>query len=203
MSGISLLNFEMFQSLCGTEALENVIIVTNMWPERHEAGRQEAVFRENELKSSPKFFQPAIEAKARVMRHFNNRASAERILSAIVPNTPKMLLVTQEMYNPDVNLAETEAGMVLESQHQEVMDQYEQKLASKHQELSEENRRFEMQNSYLEMEKRKAEDQRYQAERDAASWREKESSSLSYKSHLESAVYHLRQQLNSGYNSGY
>ncbi|KAF7374715.1 p-loop containing nucleoside triphosphate hydrolase protein [Mycena sanguinolenta] len=68
MGGISTRNFKIFRQLCGEGTLRNVVIVTNMWsqvaPDVGEA-------REAELASDERFFRPALEKGAQMLRNDN------------------------------------------------------------------------------------------------------------------------------------
>ncbi|KAF9784288.1 hypothetical protein BJ322DRAFT_1219094 [Thelephora terrestris] len=77
MTGISRRNFGMFRRLCGDNAFQNVVIVTNMWGKVDvEVGKE----REAELKREDDFFKPVLDKGARMERHENTALSAERIV---------------------------------------------------------------------------------------------------------------------------
>ena len=107
MGGPSRRNFHIFRNLCGDASLQSVLIVTNMWskvdPEEGEA-------RERELKSKEKFFKPALDKGARVLRHDGSEESAHTILRHLVGREPSTLLVQDEMVNQEKDLAHTTAG---------------------------------------------------------------------------------------------
>jgi hypothetical protein len=74
MGGISSRNFRMFRKLCGDDTLKNVVIVTNTWSE---VGQAKGEMREAELKN--KFFKPALDKGAQMLRHDNTVQSAHNI----------------------------------------------------------------------------------------------------------------------------
>jgi len=107
MGGPSRRNFHIFRNLCGDAGLQSVLLVTNMWskvdPEEGEA-------RERELASKEKFFKPALERGAVMLRHDGSQASAHTILRHLVGREPSTLLVQDEMVNQEKDLAHTTAG---------------------------------------------------------------------------------------------
>jgi len=106
MSGISVRNLRMFKSLCGSESLKNVIIVTTRWDliDEAEGGR-----REEELMSDPDFFQPLIDAGARTLRHDNTLRSAQSIMAHLLDNNPIALQIQVEI-SEGKRLEDTAAG---------------------------------------------------------------------------------------------
>lgn len=107
MGGPSRRNFHILRNLCGDTGLQNVLLVTNMWskvdPEEGEA-------RERELASKEKFFKPAIDKGAQMLRHDGSEASAHAILRHLGDREPSTLLVQDEMVNQEKDLAHTTAG---------------------------------------------------------------------------------------------
>ena len=110
MGGSQTRNFRMFQNLCGDSALENVVIVTNMWggvePEVGDA-------REAELMGEDIFFKPVLEKGARMARHENTIPSAEAIIRPLVDNQPLPLQIQTELVNERKDIVETSAGQEL------------------------------------------------------------------------------------------
>ena len=107
MGGPSRRNFHIFRNLCGDAGLRNVLLVTNMWS-KVDADEGEA--RERELASKEKFFKPALDRGARMLRHDGSQASAHAILRNLVGLEPSTLLVQDEMVNQEKDLAHTTAG---------------------------------------------------------------------------------------------
>lgn len=107
MGGPSRRNFHIFRNLCGDAGLQNVLLVTNMWSKvDHEEGQA----RERELASKERFFKPALERGAQMLRHDGSQASAHAILRHLVGRKPSTLLVQDEMVNQEKDLAHTTAG---------------------------------------------------------------------------------------------
>ena len=100
----------MFRNLCGENALENVVIVTNMWsgvePEEGDA-------REAELMGEDIFFKPVLEKGARMARHGDTAPSAEAIIRLLVNNQPLPLQIQTELVDERKDIVETSAGQEL------------------------------------------------------------------------------------------
>ena len=110
MGGISRKNFSMFRKLCGEKALQNVVIVTNMWEDVHpEIGEA----REAELKEDNMFFKPALDKHAKIARHDNTCASAERIIRSLLNKPYVPLCIQQELVDEKKEITETSAGQEL------------------------------------------------------------------------------------------
>jgi seryl-tRNA synthetase len=143
MTGISRRNFGMFRKLCGDDALQNVVIVTNMWGEvTAEVGNQ----REAELMSEDDFFKPVLEKGARMARHKDTVLSAEKIIRLILGNHPLPLRIQEELVKEHKNISETGAGEELDrvinaqiKRHQQEMrtlrDEMEQAMKDKDEEV--------------------------------------------------------------------
>ena len=111
MSGIARKNFNMFQKLCGSNALQNVVIVTNMWGE---VDPQVGNAREAELIGEDIFFKPVLAKGARMARHGNNVPSAEAIIRLVLDNHPLPLRIQEELVNEHKDISETGAGEELD-----------------------------------------------------------------------------------------
>ena len=83
--GIPSRNFGMFEKLCGEDALQNLVIVTNLWGE---VDPQIGDEREAELASSDTFFKPVLDQGAQMARHGNTVDSAEEIIRLILDHHP-------------------------------------------------------------------------------------------------------------------
>ena len=146
MSGIARRNFSMFRKLCGDNALQNVVIVTNMWGE---VDPQIGNAREAELAREDIFFKPVIEKGARMARHANTVPSAEAILRLVLDNHPMPLRIQEELVNEHKDISETGAGEELNREiaaqikrHQEEMrtlrEEMEQAMKDKDEETKKE-----------------------------------------------------------------
>ncbi|KAF9496552.1 hypothetical protein BDN71DRAFT_1366413, partial [Pleurotus eryngii] len=110
MGGTSTSNFKMFRGLCGDTALQNVVIVTNMWSEvPFDVGEA----REEQLKSRDIFFKPALDKGAQIWRHDNTSTSARAIIHGIVFKDPLALCIQRELVDEQKDIAETAAGAEL------------------------------------------------------------------------------------------
>ena len=110
-------NFKMFQKLCGDNALQNVIIVTNMWGEVNPQVGEE---REAELMGKDLFFKPALEKGAQMARHENTVPSAENIIRLILDHDPLPLDIQRELVDQGKEVTQTRAGKEL---NRELADQ--------------------------------------------------------------------------------
>jgi len=107
MGGAQVKNFKMFRKLCGERALQNVVIVTNMW---EGVDRRVGEKREAELKGKDIFFKPVLEKRAQMARHENNIRSAEDILRLGLNNRPLPLRIQVELVDEHKSISETSAG---------------------------------------------------------------------------------------------
>ena len=103
--GITGRNFSLFRKLCGESTLRNVVLVTNMW-ERGSWEYNEA--RENELSS--RFFKPALDKGAQMVRHHNTAQSAHDIIRMITRNHPVVLQIQRELVDEHKDIIDTAAG---------------------------------------------------------------------------------------------
>ncbi|KAL4265830.1 P-loop containing nucleoside triphosphate hydrolase [Pleurotus pulmonarius] len=129
MGGTSTRNFRMFRELCGDTALQNVVIVTNMWGE-----------------VSP---DPALDKGAQIKRHDNTSASAEAIIRCIAFNAPLVLCIQRELVDEEKDVVETAAGAELgrelheqalryQAERRRLQDELDEALAQQDEEAREE-----------------------------------------------------------------
>ena len=97
----------MFRKLCGDTALQNVIIVTNMWGE---VSTRIGEKRERELREDNMFFKPVLDKGARIARHNNTAASAERIIRLLLKNDTLPLRIQEELVDEGKDITKTSAG---------------------------------------------------------------------------------------------
>ena len=107
MGGSPLKHLEMFQNLCGTEALKNVVLVTTMWDK---VGEEEGNNRENELTAN--YWKAMIDMGCHTSRFYNNTKSALDIVSQF-QDARCTVLLQKEMVDLHIKLAETSAGRTL------------------------------------------------------------------------------------------
>ena len=97
----------MFRKLCGDNALQNVVIVTNMWGEvTPQTGNE----REAELMREDVFFKPVLEKGAQMARHENTVRSAESIVRRILNNHPLPLRIQEQLVDQHMDISDTDAG---------------------------------------------------------------------------------------------
>ena len=121
MGGISTRNFRMFRQLCGDTTLKNVVIVTNMWGE---VEREMGEAREAELAGKDKFFKPALDKGALMLRHENTRDSAYNILKQIIQNHPIPLQIQREIVDEKKDCSQTVAADEINGEVMLQMRQY-------------------------------------------------------------------------------
>jgi hypothetical protein len=97
----------MFQSLCGNDALKNVILVTTMWDEVDE---EEGINRETELSTT--YWNSMIELGCHTSRFYNDTESAWDIVSQF-QDARCAVLLQKELVELHLELTETSAGRIL------------------------------------------------------------------------------------------
>lgn len=134
VGGIARENFRLFRSICGTDAMRNVFIVTTMWEDVAEGV---GAAREHELTTKPIFFQPAVEEGAQMLRHWNNAESAESIVRSLIEHSARTLQMQRELVDEGRPMPDTSAGRDLsaflqeqEKRHQEELQKLKEDLKS-------------------------------------------------------------------------
>jgi len=107
MDWISMMNFKIFQKLCGRGALRNVVIVTNMWGQ---VDLQIGEAREDELMREDTFFKSVFDKGARIARNENTTASAQNIIRLVLDNHPKPLRIQRELVDHHKDISATSAS---------------------------------------------------------------------------------------------
>ncbi|KAF7789636.1 hypothetical protein EIP86_000582 [Pleurotus ostreatoroseus] len=134
VGGSSRKNFNMFRKLCGKKALQNVIILTNMWgevtPERGAA-------RELELATDDQLFKPILDHGARMVRNENTAESAQVLILSLIENRPCALRIQEELVDEHKDIAETEAGQEVGRELAELVKKHRAQLAEVQKELRE------------------------------------------------------------------
>lgn len=126
MPGSGKRNLITFKKLCGPQALEHVILVTTRWEEVNVA---DGVAREKELTETEDFWGWMVDRRAKVERHYNNAASAKRLVDMIVEKKAVELTIQNEMATHGIQLNQTEAGKTLDSELAKERERHERKLA--------------------------------------------------------------------------
>ena len=110
----------MFRELYGDSALENVVLVTNMWGAvPHDVGEA----RESELSSS--YFKPVLDGGAQIVRHHNNTESAHDVVRRITAaDCPVVLRIQRELVDEHMDIVDTSAGEAVNRQLSEQLSQH-------------------------------------------------------------------------------
>jgi DNA segregation ATPase FtsK/SpoIIIE-like protein len=125
MNGTSKRNFKIFRELCGERSLKNVIILTNMWSG---VTREIGEAREAELARMDKFFKPALDKGAQLLRHDGTLESAHTTLRYLINNQPVPLRIQQEIVDEHRSIETTAAGTELRSALDEQADQHREEI---------------------------------------------------------------------------
>ena len=107
-TGTAAKSFKTLLAMCGDAALQNIVIVTNMWGK---VTPEIGIAREQELASS--FFKPALDKGARLLRHNDTTESAHEIIKAVLENQRATLKIQEEMIDHWKQVSETAAGKEL------------------------------------------------------------------------------------------
>jgi hypothetical protein len=97
----------MFRSLCGGDALKNVILATSFWDQVEPSYGEK---REQELMTSKKFWAEMVAKGSKVMRVKRNRATCLAILREIAKNQSMELQAQKEMVEQKKSILDTAAG---------------------------------------------------------------------------------------------
>ncbi|ESK95348.1 hypothetical protein Moror_3873 [Moniliophthora roreri MCA 2997] len=132
MGGISRRNFKMFRKLCGDNTLKNVVIVTNMWGL---VDKDVGVAREAQLKQEDKFFKPALEKGAQIVRHDNTPENARAILCYLIERKPLPLQIQIELVDEQKTMPQTAAGAELNRELLEQSRKHEKEMRELREEM--------------------------------------------------------------------
>ena len=152
MEGSALRNLKMFRQLCGQEPLKNVVLATTFWSKVSE---DEAIRREDQLRSTPEFWKEMLD-RGSTLQRLDNKESALDIVALLLGKPNVTLQIQQELVENNMSLVDTAAGqavneelMRLQRKHQEELKRVQEEL---HEALVE--RDYEMQ-EILENQQRK------------------------------------------------
>ena len=133
MTGTSLKNLRMLRSLCGTDTLGNVMLVSTIWDSVVEA---EGVKRERELLADRTFWGQLKEDGASIWRYNNTQADAIAMVEELVKRKPVVLQIQRELVVQKKALIDTSAGQSvndifneLEKKHAEEIEALKQEMA--------------------------------------------------------------------------
>ncbi|TDL23889.1 hypothetical protein BD410DRAFT_827362 [Rickenella mellea] len=118
-------NLEMFKSLCGPNANQNVIVVTSAWDtvEGNVGQDHEREFMRNET-----HFRTVMESGGKMMRHNASVASGEVIIRQFLRKPPLALRIQDELCTRRLDITETAAGSRLISDILEESNTHKSKL---------------------------------------------------------------------------
>ncbi|KAF9450875.1 hypothetical protein P691DRAFT_843395 [Macrolepiota fuliginosa MF-IS2] len=121
MTNTLLRNQEMFQNLCGSSALSNVMLVTTHWDQLETT--DQGIKNEEELRSN--YWQPLLDGGSQMLRFEHTCSSAWNIISSL-PMTRKPLEIQREMVDEKKPLSETLAARSMFSWFHRVTKNLEQ-----------------------------------------------------------------------------
>ncbi|KAF8858315.1 hypothetical protein BDZ45DRAFT_743558 [Acephala macrosclerotiorum] len=113
MSGSACKNVRIFKKLIGSASLECVVLSSTMWDiVAEDVGEQ----REEELKTTPEFWNEMVQKGSSIFRHDGGQESALTVIDQILGKNQKVVLDIQEqIVNQYKTIVETEAGKEVES----------------------------------------------------------------------------------------
>jgi hypothetical protein len=116
MRGSALKNLTLFQQLCGTESLANVVLATTMWDSLTTQARLDEALRwEKELRDTPRFWGDMIAEESRMMRQNDGFRSALEIVNYILGlKHGAVLTIQKELIDDKKQLNQTRAGEVVQ-----------------------------------------------------------------------------------------
>jgi hypothetical protein len=111
MAGSLLKNLRMFVSMCGQEAMPNVVIATTMWGE---VAKEKGERREKELKET--FWKDMLDNGCRVERFEDTYESAWFVIDCIATDDWAKVQLSQEIVERRLKLKQTQAGITLNNE---------------------------------------------------------------------------------------
>ncbi|QRW24352.1 50S ribosome-binding GTPase [Rhizoctonia solani] len=115
VTGTAARNLRMFKKLCGTDSLQNLTIVTNMWSTPPTA---QEIERHKQLVNTDTFFGDLIKKKARVASFpkYGSQAQARAIIAPMLAGVATPMSIQREIVDDELELKDTAAGQVLEDE---------------------------------------------------------------------------------------
>jgi hypothetical protein len=107
--GSTLRNFQMFQSLCGEEALGNVVLATTMWDKLSD--RAEGLERDQQLRSD--FWSLMEDRGSDIVVYDGSKAMAETMIALLLAKDQVVLSIQRELMEEQKQLKETSAGRLM------------------------------------------------------------------------------------------
>ena len=161
MQGSALRNFQMFQKICGDQALKNVVLLTTMWDKLKD--EMEGLDRDQELREN---FWSLMEEKGSYIARFDGSPEmAESMIAMLLAKDSIVLNIQKELQDKGKRLDQTSAGRLL-------VDGVEAELDSKQRHIRyleaqiQDSKKDKKQREKLEQQKRDWEHRRRQEERE-------------------------------------
>lgn len=133
MGGAACKNFRLFRNICGDDTLKHIIIATTMWSE---VMTEVGVRREGELSMDDRYFKPALEKGAKLVRHDDTLASARGIVKQMISYLPGALSIQREMVDQHSALTDTTAGQYLRAELETVIQRQRDEIRNMRAELA-------------------------------------------------------------------
>jgi hypothetical protein len=133
MSGSSIKNLRLLQSLCGTKNLSHVILATTMWDKVTE---KEGNDRETELLSEGKFWGDLKAKNAMVRRYNNTQGEAIALVNELLQLSPVVLKIQDEVAIQKKALIDTDAGQSINAALNELSQKHKEELAAVREEMA-------------------------------------------------------------------
>ncbi|CAE6492138.1 unnamed protein product [Rhizoctonia solani] len=110
VGGANFRHMNMFKTLCGEGAFENVVYITNMWSE---PPLEDQIHREQELRNTSEFFGEPLVNGAQMARHTNTPESAFNIIRKILGRGQVVTKLQRQLVDDKLPLEETDVGLVI------------------------------------------------------------------------------------------
>jgi hypothetical protein len=112
MRGSQTTNLTLFQELCGTESMSNVVLATTMWDKLTTPDQlNQAIAFEKELHDTPRFWGDMVDEGSRIMRQNDGFRSALEIVNHILSlRHGAIMTIQRELIDQKKPLNETRAG---------------------------------------------------------------------------------------------
>ncbi|KAM7222485.1 P-loop containing nucleoside triphosphate hydrolase protein [Rhypophila decipiens] len=128
MKGSARQYLEIFRSLCGDQALRNVMLVTTRWDRIGQGELGDALRREQEL--IDRWWGPMQKMGSHVTQFHGSRGEAEAMILELVRDRPSVVLdIQRELVDDQMEIGETKAGQQLGEQMKTRIADHQQHLA--------------------------------------------------------------------------
>lgn len=110
MTGTAAKNLSMFQLLCGTDSMSNVVLASTRWDDlKNEEGRERGKANEKQLKNT--YWKPMLQDGSKMFRHDNTALSALNIVNYIMGlKQPAVLDIQRQIVDEKRTLDDTPVG---------------------------------------------------------------------------------------------